>query len=156
MHQFRKTPSFIKTLEDWELEDLENLLMEPPSIEGDEGLLDILRNELERRKEAEKPMIKPSHVQLAIFYRLLVSANLYPEFDGSSGKTKDVMCKEIGLRHGISGDKFEQVFNKTKPEKASIADLTAAVRLLDKPEYQKAKDRAETLLKQAKANKGIK
>jgi len=131
----------------------------PPELEKMARLEAMIKSEWERREVAVQPPApttrvkktqEPTQKQYAIFYIILQNVGLYSRFDGSE-KTKKEMCLEIGERHGISGNKFEQVYNKTKINDGTTKDLRVVLGLLDKPEYQAAKDYAETLLRTAQA-----
>jgi hypothetical protein len=93
---------------------------------------------------------------LAIFYKFLQAEGLYPWFDGSNGKTKGQMCEEIGARHNVSSDNFEQKYNKTDITKASSKDVQKVILMLDTPEQESAKKSAETRLRIIEAKAGIK
>jgi hypothetical protein len=97
----------------------------------------------------------PTQKQYAIYYRILQQFHLYDDFDVTN-RTKAEMCREIGIRHNISGDKFEQIFNKTNIKDATIEDLNVVLSLLDSPEYQAAIDYTNDQIRLLETKKEIK
>ena len=97
--------------------------------------------------ELERPAQKAyTQKQYAIYYKILIKKDLYPNID-SAERTKDEMCKEIGARHGISPNHFEQTYNRTKINDATKKDLLNILEMFDKQIHAPAIDYTNDLFR---------
>lgn len=97
--------------------------------------------------ELERPAQKAyTQKQYAIYYKILIEKDLYPNID-SAERTKDEMCKEIGARHSISPNNFEQTYNRTKINDATKKDLINILEMFDKQKHAPAIDYTNDLFR---------